>query len=258
MNRYFLATITLLFALLASGCASTNAPRADPMEGLNRMTFKFNDVVDNAILTPVAKGYQAVTPSFVRAGVSNVFMNVGDVGTAANNLLQGKPGNAMTDVGRFLINSTFGILGIIDLATPMGLEKNEEDFGQTLGKWGVPSGPYLVLPLMGPSTLRDTTARAVDRYTGYTKYVDHIPTRNSANALEIVGFRAELLGTTNTLDEAALDKYQFTRDAFLQRRLNKVYDGKVPQEKRDKIEEDLEPPASPTAPPNPQSKRDPK
>jgi phospholipid-binding lipoprotein MlaA len=146
-------------------------------------------------------------------------------------------------------NSTFGILGLFDLATPMGLDKNEEDFGQTLGKWGVPSGPYVVLPLMGPSTLRDTAARAVDRYTGYSTHVDHVATRNAASALEIVGFRAELLATTKTLDEAALDKYQFTRDAFLQRRLNKVYDGKVPPEKREKLEEDLEPPAASAASP---------
>jgi phospholipid-binding lipoprotein MlaA len=258
MTRPFLAVVALLFAVLASGCASTNAPKADPLEGLNRATFKLNDVIDNAILTPVAKGYQFVTPQPVRTGVSNVFSNVGDVGTAANNLLQGKAANALSDAGRVLINSTLGVLGIFDVATPMGLEKHDEDFGQTLGKWGVPAGPYLVLPLFGPSTVRDAVGRVPDRYAGYSRYLEHVPTRNVTTAIEIVNLRANLLSTTSTLDEAALDKYQFVRDGYLQRRLNQVYDGKVPQEKRDKLEEDLEPggPATPTPAPAPAATKD--
>lgn len=253
MTRFHTALISVC-ALLFTGCASTNAPKADPFEGLNRATYKFNDTVDEAVLKPVAKGYKAITPQFVRSGISNAFTNIGDVGTAVNNLLQGKPGNAFSDAGRFLVNSTFGILGLFDLATPMGLEKHSEDFGQTLGKWGVASGPYIVIPLMGPATLRDVAARPVDAYTGYFRYLDHIPTRNSTFGVEIIDLRANLLGASDTLDTAALDKYQFMRDAFLQRRLSQVYDGKVPQDKRDKLEDDLDSPgpaksttATPTA-----------
>lgn len=241
----FSSLAAIALASLLVGCASTGAPSADPLEGLNRGTFAFNEAADKVVLTPLAKGYQAVTPSFVRSGVSNAFGNVGDVGTAVNNLLQGKPGNAVSDVGRVLVNSTLGILGLYDVATPMGLDKNNEDFGQTLGKWGVPSGPYLVLPLMGPSTLRDAFGRVPDRYAGYSRYVDHIPTRNVLTATEIINLRAELLATTKTLDEASLDKYQFLRDAFLQRRLSQVHDGKVPQAEREKLEDALESPASP-------------
>ena len=229
------------------GCASTSAPNADPWEGLNRGTFAVNEAIDKAVLTPVAKGYNAVTPTFFRSGVSNAFGNINDVGTGVNNLLQGKPGNALSDFGRVLVNSTLGILGLFDVASPMGLDKNNEDFGQTLGKWGVGSGPYVVLPLLGPSTVRDTIGRVPDRYTSYSRYVEHVATRNSLQALDIIRIRAELLATTKTLDEAALDKYQFLRDAYLQRRLNQVYDGKVPQAMRDKLEQDLEPPGA-TAP----------
>lgn len=247
MKQIFAITILLMLTLV-TGCASVNAPKADPLEGLNRTTFKVNETVDDYVLKPVAKGYQAVTPGFVRSGVSNAFSNVGDVGTSVNNLLQGKPGNALSDVGRFVVNSTLGVLGLFDVATGMGLEKHEEDFGQTLGSWGVGSGPFLVLPLLGPSTLRDTFAKPVDGYTGYPRYMGHVPTRNSVQALGLINFRAELLNTTSTLDEASLDKYQFIRDAYLQRRLSQVHDGKVPQAKRDKLEEDLDVPDLPGAP----------
>jgi phospholipid-binding lipoprotein MlaA len=246
MKQIFAITILLMLTLV-TGCASVNAPKADPLEGLNRATFKVNETVDDYVLKPVAKGYQAVTPGFVRSGVSNAFSNIGDVGTSVNNLLQGKPGNAVSDAGRFLVNSTLGILGLFDVATGMGLDKHEEDFGQTLGSWGVGSGPFLVLPILGPSTLRDTVARPVDAYTGYSRYMGHVPTRNSTQALEIINFRADLLNTTSTLDEASLDKYQFIRDAYLQRRLSQVYDGKAPQAMRDKLEEDLDTPDVPGA-----------
>ena len=246
MKQLFAITILLMLTVV-TGCASVNAPRADPLEGLNRATFKVNETVDDYVLKPVAKGYQAITPSFVRSGVSNAFSNVGDVGTSVNNLLQGKPANAISDVGRFLVNSTLGVLGLFDVATGMGLEKHEEDFGQTLGRWGVGSGPFLVLPILGPSTLRDTVAKPADAYTSYSRYMGHVPTRNSTQALGIINFRADLLGTTSTLDEASLDKYQFIRDAYLQRRLSQVYDGKVPQAMRDKLEEDLDVPSGPGA-----------
>ena len=242
--KYFVALVVSSLALL-SGCASTTASKADPLEGLNRATYAFNDAVDKAVLEPVAKGYQAVTPGFFRAGVSNLFMNIGDVATGLNNLLQGKGSDAASDAGRFLINSTLGVLGLFDVATPMGLQKHNEDFGQTLGKWGVSSGPFLMLPLMGPSTLRDAVSRPVDSYAGYSRYMDHIRTRNSVFGLEIIDLRANLLGASSTLDAAALDKYQFIRDAYLQRRLRSIYDGKAPQDKLDKLEDDLSPPVAP-------------
>ncbi len=233
-----LITTTIFF----TGCASTGpTSRADPFEPFNRATYQFNEVVDNALLTPIAKGYTAITPGIVRTGVSNVFTNIGDVATAVNNLLQGKVTHALSDTGRFIVNSTLGILGLLDVATPMGLEKHDEDFGQTLGKWGINSGPYLVIPFMGPSTLRDGVGRVADSKLGWSQYVDHVPTRNSVYALEVIDLRANLLGASKTLDEAALDKYQFLRDAYLQRRLNQVYDGKIPDAKRDQLEADLEP-----------------
>ncbi|MBL0124932.1 MAG: VacJ family lipoprotein [Betaproteobacteria bacterium] len=244
MNPRIALIITSLTALALSGCASTNAPKADPLEGMNRATFAFNDTVDAAVLKPVAKGYQAITPQFLRSGVNNLFTNVGDVAGAVNSLLQGKPTQAASNAGRFLVNSTLGILGLFDVATPMGLEKYNEDFGQTLGTWGVGTGPYLVIPFMGPSTLRDVSGRGVDSYLGWARQVDHIPTRNSAYGVEIIDVRANLLGAGQALEEAALDKYQFLRDAYLQRRLRAVYDGKAPQEKLDQLEENLEPPRS--------------
>jgi phospholipid-binding lipoprotein MlaA len=248
MMKQFFAIVVVCSLTALTGCASVNAPKADPLEGLNRTTFKVNETVDDYVLKPVAKGYQAVTPGFVRSGVSNAFSNIGDVGTSVNNLLQGKPGNALSDVGRFVVNSTLGILGLFDVASGMGLEKHQEDFGQTLGSWGVGSGPFLVLPLLGPSTLRDAAAISVDSYTGYSRYMGHVPTRNSVQALGIINFRADLLNTTSTLDEASLDKYQFIRDAYLQRRLSQVYDGKAPQAMRDKLEEDLDVPDVPGGP----------
>ena len=240
-NKKYLAALAVSSFALVSGCASTGAPKADPLEGLNRATYTFNDAVDEAVLKPVAKGYQFVTPGFFRAGVTNLFMNVGEVATALNNLLQGKGGDAASDAGRFLVNSTLGVLGLFDVATPMGLERHNADFGQTLGKWGVGSGPFLMIPLMGPSTVRDAASRPVDGYAGYFRYMDHMPTRNVTFGLEIIDLRANLLGASSTLDTAALDKYQFIRDAYLQRRLRSIYDGKVPQEKLDKLEDDLIP-----------------
>ncbi len=246
-----LPAFSLAASLLLAGCATTSAPPADPLEGLNRGTYAFNDAVDRAVLKPVAQGYQAITPSFVRSGVSNAFSNVGDVSVSVNNLLQGKPRDALNDLGRFVVNSTLGVLGLFDVATPMGLEKHEEDFGQTLGKWGVGSGPYLMVPFMGPSTLRDATGRYADSYVSWPNQVDHIPTRNATSGFERLNQRASLLGAGDTLDQAALDKYQFLRDAYLQRRLRMVHDGKVPSAAMDKLEDDLSPPKSapPAAPP---------
>jgi phospholipid-binding lipoprotein MlaA len=220
------------FAALATGCASVpQGEPNDPLEPMNRGIFAFNEKADEIVLKPVAEGYRAITPGFVRAGVSNFFSNLGEPVNALNNLLQGKPGAAVSDVGRFAMNSSIGILGLWDVATPAGLEKSNEDFGQTLGKWGVESGPYLVLPLMGPSTVRDTLGRVADSPLSPQRYIDRVDVRNTLYVVSIVNTRSELLEAGRLLDTAALDRYTFVRDAWLQRRQNQVYDGKPPKPK---------------------------
>ncbi|MEY3201061.1 MAG: hypothetical protein RIR70_611 [Pseudomonadota bacterium] len=214
---------------LLSACASTANPR-DPLESYNRAMFGFNEDVDKAIIRPVAKGYEAVTPQVMRTGVANVFSNIGDVWISLNNLLQGKPLDAASDMGRFLVNSTLGVCGVIDWASDWGLEKHDEDFGQTLGRWGVGAGPFVVLPIMGPRTFRDAVGWGVDMMADPVYEIQHVPTRNSAAALRLVENRAELLPVEKALEEAALDKYAYVRDAYLQRRRSLIYDGRPPRE----------------------------
>ncbi|HHX35411.1 MAG TPA: VacJ family lipoprotein [Gammaproteobacteria bacterium] len=196
----------------------------DPWESMNRAVFRFNDTLDRWALKPIAKGYQKVTPDVVEDGVHNVFRNLGEVKNLANNLLQFKLHDAGVDTARFLFNSSFGLLGFFDVATKMGLQRNDEDFGQTLGRWGVNSGPYLVLPLFGPSTVRDTVALYPDSFTSQYRYINDVPVRNSMFALNIVDTRASLLGTERLV---VGDKYRFIRNAFLQNREFKVLDGNV-------------------------------
>lgn len=216
------------FAVMA-GCASgPGANRADPLEPLNRSVFKFNDAVDTAVLRPVATGYRDVVPSMVRTGVNNFFGNVSDVWSLANNVMQLKVQNSAETFMRLNVNTFFGLGGLLDVASELGIERHREDFGQTLGHFGVPAGPYLVLPLLGPSTLRDTAALPVDRYGDGVSAIQDIAWRNSFYALRVVDGRANLLRVSQMLDDAALDKYSFTRDAFLQRRLSEVYDGNPP------------------------------
>jgi phospholipid-binding lipoprotein MlaA len=226
----------LIFALAAvllmSGCATTR-DNPDPWEPLNRKTYAFNDALDRAVMKPVAQGYQTITPQFVQHGVNNFFDNLEDIGTSLNNLLQGKPKDGLSDAGRFLTNTTLGIFGLWDVATPLGLEKHYEDFGQTLGVWGVPMGPYLVLPLLGPSSARDAPAKAVDPAWYYSDYVDPERLYWGLWGLDKVRIRANLLKAESILEEAALDKYTFIRDAWLQRRRSQVYDGNPPREKEE-------------------------
>jgi phospholipid-binding lipoprotein MlaA len=222
-----LVTLTLF-----SGCASTGNPR-DPLEPLNRGIYHFNDGVDNLLMKPAATVYRGVVPPVVRTGVSNFFSNIGDVIVALNNLLQGKFTHAVSDVGRIAVNTTAGLLGVIDVATEIGLEKHNEDFGQTLGYWGIGDGPYLVLPFLGPSSFRDGIGWLVDFYTDPVTYVDPSRDRNIFWGTRFVSRRAELLDTSKILDTAALDPYEFLRDAYLQRRRNLVYDGNPPPEKDD-------------------------
>jgi phospholipid-binding lipoprotein MlaA len=230
----------LVSLALLGGCASTGNPR-DPLEPINRGIYQFNDGLDKVLLTPAAEAYRGVLPQFVRTGVSNFFANINDVLIALNNLLQGKIPDAVSDVGRVAVNTTVGILGVMDVATEIGLEKHDEDFGQTLGRWGIGDGPYLVLPLFGPSNLRDSLGRIVDYRTDLVTYVDPSRDRNQLWALRIVNRRSELLDTSKILETAALDPYEFLRDAYLQRRRNLVYDGSPPPEKDDDIEIPMKP-----------------
>lgn len=204
--------------------AMAGASEEDPWESFNRPVFRFNDVLDTYALKPLAQGYQKVTPQFVEDGVHNVFANIGDVGNLANNLLQGKLHNAGVDSGRLIFNTTFGLLGFIDVASRMGLQRNDEDFGQTLGVWGVNSGPYLVLPLLGPSTVRDATAKVPDSFLGPYPYIDHVPTRNVTRGVNVIDARARLLSAERMISG---DKYIFIRNVYLQSREFRIRDGEV-------------------------------
>lgn len=217
--------------VLTVGCASgPHASPNDPFEPFNRGVSSFNDRVDDAVLRPVATAYRKVLPSPVRTGVGNFFDNLSDVWSFANSALQLKVQNTAETFMRVSVNTVFGLAGLLDVATEAGLYRHSEDFGQTLGRWGVGSGPYVVLPLLGPSTLRDTLALPVDSAGSVLGHVNDIPVRNSMYALRAVDTRANLLRATQLIGDAALDKYTFTRDAYLQRRRNDVYDGNVPDD----------------------------
>ncbi|MES2024363.1 MAG: VacJ family lipoprotein [Pseudomonadota bacterium] len=221
-------TLVLVSALFLSGCATTNTNTpGDPLEGFNRTMFDFNDTVDRVALKPVATAYQDVLPSFAQTAIGNFFGNLGDVWTMVNNFLQGKGEAGMSDVMRVAVNSTFGLGGMLDIASEAGIPKHKEDFGQTLGSWGVQSGPYVVLPLFGPSTVRDTAALPVDFYGDVWTYVDSIPVRNSGYVVRAIDQRASALGATNLLEDIAIDRYSFVRSAYLQRRESLVNDGKI-------------------------------
>ena len=229
--KHRLSELALAASLLLVGCAS--APTAnpkDPWESMNRSVASFNDKLDDNVLKPVATGYRNVVPDLIQTGVRNVFNNFADMWSTVNNLLQLKPLNTAESLGRVIVNTVFGIYGIFDVATYIKLERHPEDFGQTLGYWGVPSGPYLVLPLFGPSTLRDGASLPVDFAVSPTQYIDDIPTRNQVFALRLVSKRAELLKSVNMLEQASIDKYSFTRDAYLQYRRSQIYDGNPPDE----------------------------
>jgi len=219
-----LAIILVVTAFL-TGCASTNNNPNDPFEGYNRAMFTFNDTLDQVTLKPAAKVYRTVLPTFVQTGVSNFFSNIGDVWIAANNLMQGKLEDGMSDVARVMINSFVGLVGVLDIASEAGLTKHNEDFGQTLGKWGFKSGPYVVLPVFGSSTVRDTIGTGVDVFAGdLWGYVTPVSVRNWGYGVRYVERRTSILDAGSLLEDAALDKYEFVRDAYLQRRESQVND----------------------------------
>jgi phospholipid-binding lipoprotein MlaA len=229
-----LKTMLIAVALsgLLGGCATSGNPK-DPIEGFNRAMFAFNEGLDTVLIKPVAQGYDAVLPTPVRTGVTNFFGNIADLFIGVNNLLQGKPDQALSDLGRVVVNSTVGILGLFDVATEAGLEKHEEDFGQTFGRWGVGDGAYVVIPVFGPRTVRDTAGLVLDVAADPVGNVDHVATRNSLLALRMIDTRADLLPADKVIEEAALDKYAYVRDGYLQRRRNLVHDGNPPREPAD-------------------------
>ncbi len=221
-------TVTFLVTACATTVPGVGSDPRDPYENYNRSMFTFNKTIDDNVLKPLATGYVNVVPAVVREAIGNFFANIGDVWTAANNYMQGKSKDGTTDLVRVIFNSTIGIAGLIDVATHMGLPKHEEDFGQTLGVWGAKSGPYFVLPLFGPSTVRDALAKPVDLYADPLTASNDVPVRakNTGRVLRLVDDRAAVLDSTALLEGAALDPYQFFRDAYLQRRESRVRDGK--------------------------------
>jgi len=244
-------SLVLLFAgLLLTGCATLPSGKADardPLERFNRSAFKFNDALDRAIAKPVAKGYKKITPQFIRTGVSNFISNLGGITTIVNDTLQGKMGQAGRDSSRFLLNTTVGLAGLFDPASKAGLEHNDEDFGQTLGKWGVKSGPYLMLPILGPSTVRDTFSRIPDQFTYPMNYLEDDSTRFLVRVVDFVDLRAGLLDLDAQI-ERSYDRYAFVRNAWLQRREFQVTDGNVPDESMELEEEFKDDPEPEDAP----------
>ncbi len=223
----------LAFALLNAGCATgPNANPKDPLEPMNRKIAVFNDALDDNVLKPVATGYRDYTPDFLQTGVSNFFRNLSDVLSTLNNALQLKGHDTAESFMRVTVNTVFGIYGIFDVATPIGLERHPEDFGQTLGYWGVPDGPYLVLPVLGPSTVRDSAVLPLEFSLDPVSNHNVTDERNVAMITRIVDKRASLLKTTNMLSGASIDKYSFTRDGYLQFRRNQVHDGNPPDEEQ--------------------------
>ncbi len=220
--------LALVFCGL-SACATTANNAKDPYEGFNRMMFSVNEGLD-VVAKPIAQGYDAAAPLPVKAAVGNFFDNISDVWTALNNLLQGKVEQAVSDVGRVLVNTTVGIGGVFDVASDMGLQKHSEDLGQTLGKWGVGDGPYFFWPLIGPRTARDTLGWGVDIYADPVRRLKNVALRNSLAGTRLVDTRASLLASDKVVEEAAFDKYTYIRDAYLQHRRSEIYDGNWPRE----------------------------
>lgn len=227
----------LLLAGSLAGCATSGGNPADPLEPLNRAVFGFNDAADRVLIRPVARGYRAVVPGPVRTGVSNFFSNLEDIWISVNDVLQGKFKEGLGDFGRVVFNSTFGIAGLFDPASDAGLKKHNEDFGQTLGAWGVGSGPYVVLPILGPSSFRDGFGLLLDTRADLVFQIDGVPVHNSLYATRAISNRANLLDASNVLEAAALDKYAFVRDAWLQHRRDLVYDGNPPREREEPDDE---------------------
>ena len=220
------------FVALVAGCAATPS-KVDPLEPMNRALYQVHDALDSAIVKPIAEGYTTVVPKFMRTAFANVFNNIDDLFSAVNGLLQGKPDKAGNDLGRVMINSFFGLGGLIDIASDAGIERGNEDFGQTFAVWGFPQGPYLFIPLFGPTTVRDGTGVLVRIAVGPVGYIPDVALRNSIYGVGYIDLRSQVLESGSIVDTAALDRYLFIRNAYLQRRRYLIYDGKPPPEPED-------------------------
>ncbi len=231
--------LPLVLAVTLAGCASAGDPR-DPFEKLNRDMFAFNDALDRDVIRPAAENYRAALPDAAQKGIRNFFSNLNDVIVFVNDVLQLKWHHAVNDLGRIMANTTVGFLGFVDVASENGVPKRDEDFGQTLGYWGVPAGPYIVLPLFGPSSGRDTVGLVGDIYTSPLFWSSEPALNWSLATVRVIQIRADLLDVDNVLEKAAVDRYVFVRDAFLQRREYQIHDGNPPRRLED-LEEELRP-----------------
>jgi phospholipid-binding lipoprotein MlaA len=225
------AYFVVFLILLLQGCATVARPDPrDPLESYNRTMFGFNDAVDDAVLKPVAKGYRAVTPNWLRKGISNFFNNLEDGWSALNSALQGRKMETGDNAGRFMVNSTFGLLGVLDVASDLEIERHPADFGLTLGRWGVPPGPFVVLPILGPFTLREVAALPVELKAQPKYTLGNEEAHTILPAVSLIDTRAKYLNAGELIDSAALDPYLFQRDAYFQRQLNIQYDGNPPED----------------------------
>ena len=232
MNAMLRMTTAIAVAALLAGCAAARS-KVDPLEPMNRALYQVHDALDTNVVKPVAESYVTVVPTFMRTAFANVFNNIDDLFSAVNGLLQGKPDKAGNDFGRVMVNTFFGLGGLIDIASDAGIERGNEDFGQTFAVWGFPQGPYLFIPLFGPTTVRDGTGVLVRIAVGPVGYVPNVALRNSIYGVGYVDLRSQVLDAGSILDTAALDRYLFIRNAYLQRRRYLVYDGKPPPEPED-------------------------
>lgn len=242
MLRRVCLSVLLLGALLLQGCATVSNPDPrDPIESFNRGMFSFNDGVDRVVLKPVATVYRDTLPGWMRKGVTNFFGNLSDVWSAINTGLQGRGQEFGDNVGRVMVNTTLGLGGVIDVASDLSIDRHPANFGLTLGRWGVRPGPYVVLPLLGPATLREVAALPVDQQGNLVTQMPDEATRNALTIVNVVDTRANFLGAGNVVDGAALDRYSFIRDAYLQRQRNADYDGNPPEEESPDTKENTEP-----------------
>ena len=239
VKRKGILVAALMVIAMLSGCASlTSQKENDPFELVNRGVYSFNEKADEYVLEPVAKGYQFVTPKIVDRGISNFFRNLDDVVVFVNDLLQFKFNQAASDGGRLLVNSTVGVLGFMDVATDMGMRKHNEDFGQTLGAYGLGTGPYIVLPFLGPSNLRDTVGIVADSYADPIFYIEESHTMWGVIGLKTIDTRADLISTKKVFDKASLDPYEFLRSSYFQRREYLVYDGDPPMDDEEFLDDE--------------------
>ena len=238
-KRVALAVSAALILTGASGCATTANNPKDPFEGFNRAMFAVHEKID-LVVKPVAQGYDDYVPTMVKTGIGNFFGNIGDVWTSVNNLLQGKLTDGVSDFSRVIVNTTIGIFGIFDVASDLGMEKHSEDFGQTLGAWGAGNGPYFFWPVFGPRTARDTLGLAVDVYVDPVANYHEVDVRNTATGIRFVDVRAAMLPADKLVEDAAFDKYNYIRDAYLQNRRSEIYDGNPPRIEESEEDEEAE------------------